>query len=54
MVTVGVSVALQAEPGKEEEVASFLQAALPERASELLAHGPTIQEVDVLADKLPS
>ena len=100
MVTVGLSVALQAKPGKEEEVASFLQAALPlvqqevqttawfalrtgpsrfgifdafadeagrdahlagqvaaalaERASELLAHAPIIEEVDVLADKLPS
>ena len=29
MVTVGVLVALQAKPGKEEEVASFLREALP-------------------------
>ena len=29
MVTVGLLVALKAKPGKEEEVASFLRAALP-------------------------
>jgi quinol monooxygenase YgiN len=100
MVTVGLLVTLQAQPGKEEDLASFLQGALPlvqqeiqttawfalrigasrfgifdafpdeagraahlagqvaaalmERAPELLAQPPSIEQVDVLADKLPA
>lgn len=100
MVTVGLLVTLQAQPGKEEDLASFLQGALPlvqqevqttawfalrigasrfgifdafpdeagraahlagqvaaalmERAPELLAQSPSIEQVDVLADKLPA
>ena len=33
MVTVGVLARLEAKPGKEEEVASFLAGALPARAA---------------------
>jgi quinol monooxygenase YgiN len=100
MVAVGLYVALQAKPGKEDEVASFLRGALPlvqqeeqttawfalrtgpaqfaifdafgdeagreahlagqvaaalmAHAPDLLAEAPTIEKVDVLADKLPS
>jgi quinol monooxygenase YgiN len=100
MVAVGLYVALQAKPGKEEEVATFLAGALPlvqqeaqttawfamrkgpsgfaisdafgdqagrdthlagqiaaalmTRAPELLAQPPTIEKVEILADKLPS
>ena len=99
MVTVGLLVTLEAKPGKEEQVASFLQRALPlvrqeaettawfavrmgasrfgifdafpdeagraahlagevaaalmEHAPELLALTPSIEQVEVLADKLP-
>jgi quinol monooxygenase YgiN len=99
MVTVGLVVRLEAKPGKEREVAAFLQSALPlmqnepatttwfalrfgpstfgifdafaeetgrqahlagrvaaalmARAAELLAVAPTIEKVDVLANKLP-
>jgi quinol monooxygenase YgiN len=98
MVTVGVLARLEAKPGKEEEVASFLAGALPlaeqeeattawfairigpstfgifdvfpdeagrnahltgpiatalmGRADELLSEPPTIEQVDVLANKL--
>jgi quinol monooxygenase YgiN len=100
MVSVGLLVTLQAKPGKEEDLASFLQSALPlvqqevqttawfalrigasrfgifdafpdeagraahlagqvaaalmDRAPELLAEPPSIEQVDVLADKLPA
>lgn len=100
MVAVGLFVALEAKPGKEEALASFLQSAVPlvqqepqttawfalrlapsrfaifdafpdeagrdahlagqvaaalmEHAEELLAQAPSIEKVDVLADKLPS
>ena len=99
MITTGLIVRLEAKAGKEEEVAAFLQGALPlvqsepqtvawfavraggssfaivdffpdqagrqahldgavaaaliEQASELLAEPPEIQQVDVLAVKLP-
>jgi quinol monooxygenase YgiN len=99
MVAVGLYVALQAKPGKEEEVATFLRGALPlvqreeqttawfamrtgpsgfaifdafgdeagrdahlagqvaaalvTNAPELLAQAPTIEKVEILADKLP-
>jgi quinol monooxygenase YgiN len=99
MVTVGLLVRLEAKPGKEDEVAGFLEGALPlveqepattawfalrlgpstfgifdvfpddagrkahlsgavaaalmERAPELFAEPPAIQELDVLAAKLP-
>jgi quinol monooxygenase YgiN len=99
MVTVGLLVTLEAKPGKEEQVASFLQGALPlvqqeaqttawfavrmgassfgifdafpdeagraahlggevaaalmKHAPELLAVAPSIEQVEVLADKLP-
>ena len=99
MVTVGLLVTLEAKPGKEEHVASFLQRALPlvqqeaqttawfavrmgasrfgifdafpdeagraahlagevaaalmKHAPELLALAPSIEQVEVLADKLP-
>src|SRR5579871_2880866 len=100
MVAVGLLVTLEAKPGKEDEVARFLEsalalvnqepettawfalrlapsrfaifdafpdeagreahltglvaAALMDRAPDLLATAPTIERVDVLADKLPS
>jgi quinol monooxygenase YgiN len=100
MVAVGLYVALQAQPGKEEDVANLLRRALPlvrqeeqtttwfalriggsrfaifdafadeagrqahlagevaaalvARAPDLLAQAPSIDRVDVLADKLPS
>jgi quinol monooxygenase YgiN len=99
MVTVGLLVRLEAKPGREDEVAAFLQGALPlveqepatvawfalrlgpstfgifdvfpddagrkahlsgavaaalmERAPELFATPPVIEELDVLAAKLP-
>jgi quinol monooxygenase YgiN len=99
MVTVGLLVRLEAKPDREEEVAEFLQGALPlvdqepattawfavrlgpstfavfdvfpddagrkahlsgavaaallERAPELFAEPPAIEELDVLATKLP-
>ncbi|MGI8550240.1 MAG: putative quinol monooxygenase [Dehalococcoidia bacterium] len=99
MVTVGLLVRLEAKPGKEAEVESFLNAGLPivqeepattawfairlgpttygifdvfpneagrqahlsgrvaaalkERASELFAQPPAIEQLDVLASKLP-
>jgi quinol monooxygenase YgiN len=99
MVTVGLLVRLEAKPGREDEVASFLEGALPlvdqepatiawfalrlgpstfgifdvfpddagrkahlsgavaaaliERAPDLFAETPAIDEVDVLAAKLP-
>jgi quinol monooxygenase YgiN len=99
MVTVGLLVRLEAKPGREDEVASFLEGALPlveqepatiawfalrlgpstfgifdvfpddagrkahlsgavaaalmERAPDLFAESPAIDEVDVLAAKLP-
>jgi quinol monooxygenase YgiN len=99
MVTVGLLVRLEAKPGREDEVASFLEGALPlveqepatvawfalrlgpstfgifdvfpddagrkahlsgavaaalmERAPDLFAEPPAIDEVDVLAAKLP-
>jgi quinol monooxygenase YgiN len=99
MVTVGLLVRLEAKPDREEEVAEFLQGALPlvdqepattawfavrlgpstfaifdvfpdhagrkahlsgavaaallERAPELFAEPPAIEELDVLAAKLP-
>ena len=99
MTTVGLLVRLEAQPGKETEVAGFLEGALPlvegepetvawfalqlgpstfgifdafgddagrqahlkgrvaealmANASELLSEPPKIEQVDVLADKLP-
>ncbi len=99
-VTVGLLVRLEAKPGKEAEVESFLRGALPivqqelatsawfairfgptsfgifdvfpddagrqahltgqvaaalmARASELFAQPPAIEQIDILADKLPS
>jgi quinol monooxygenase YgiN len=99
MVTVGLYVTLQAKPGREDDVAAFLQSAVPlvndepqttawfalrlgesafaifdvfpddagrqahlggavaaalmEQAPELLSEPPRIEQVDVLADKLP-
>jgi quinol monooxygenase YgiN len=100
MVAVGLYVALEAKPGKEDAVATFLRGALPlveqeeqttawfairtgpsgfaifdafadeagrdahlagqvaaalmTQAPELLAQPPTIEKVEVLADKMPS
>jgi quinol monooxygenase YgiN len=99
MTAVGLLVRLEAHPGKEDDVASFLEGALPlvqaeqdttawfairlgpstfgifdafpndsgrqahlngqvaaalmDRASELFSQTPLIEQVDVLADKLP-
>jgi quinol monooxygenase YgiN len=99
MVTVGLYVRLEAKPGKEQEVASFLEGALPlvneepdttawfaiklgpstfaifdvfekdegrdahlngkvaaalmGKADELFSEPPSIEKIDVLADKLP-
>jgi hypothetical protein len=65
MVTVGLLVRMVAKPGKEAEVASFLEGGLAlaeqepatiawmAQAPELLAQPPVIEPVDVLAAKLP-
>jgi hypothetical protein len=61
MVTTGLLVRLEANPARAAEVERLLRdglgrlaAALLTRASELLAHPPTIERVDVLAFKLPA
>jgi quinol monooxygenase YgiN len=40
--------------GREAHLAGQVAAALMERANELFAKAPSIEKVDVLADKLPS
>jgi hypothetical protein len=51
MVAVGLHLALQAKPGKEEDVASFVRAAVPlvpaapAHAPDLLAEPPTTEKV---------
>jgi hypothetical protein len=47
MVTTGLTVRLEAKPGKA------VAAALGEKAADLLAEPPRIEHVDVLAAKLP-
>ena len=42
------------EAGRNAHLSGRLAAALTEKASELFAHPPTIEKVDVLAAKLPS
>jgi quinol monooxygenase YgiN len=42
------------EAGRDAHLAGEVAAALMEHAGELLAEAPTIEKVDVLADKLPS
>lgn len=46
--------AFPSEAGREAHLAGRVAAALMENAPELLARDPTIETVDVLADKLPS
>jgi quinol monooxygenase YgiN len=41
------------EPGREAHLAGQVAAALMEQAPELLAQAPTIEHVDILAEKLP-
>jgi hypothetical protein len=65
LVTEGLLVILEANPGREEEVAGFpdsareahlsgkVAAALMGRAEELFSETPNIQKLDVLAAKLP-
>ena len=42
------------EAGRDTHLAGQVAAALVARADELLAEAPSIQKVDVLADKLPA
>ena len=66
LVTEGLLVILEANPGREEEVAGFpddsareahlsgkVAAAPMGRAEELFSERPNIQKLDVLAAKLP-
>jgi hypothetical protein len=65
-VTKGLWVPLEAKPGKEEDVARFLDSgrqahlsgrvaeALMAQSDELLARPPEIQQTDVVASKLPA
>ena len=46
--------AFPSEAGREAHLAGQVAAALIENAPELLASDPSIETVDVLADKLPS
>jgi quinol monooxygenase YgiN len=46
--------AFPSEAGREAHLAGPVAAALMTRAPELLASDPSIETVDVLADKLPS
>jgi hypothetical protein len=49
MVTVALLLRLEAKPGKEAAVEGFLRGGLPL----VEAEPPTIEQVDVLAAKLP-
>ncbi|MGO9832162.1 MAG: putative quinol monooxygenase [Myxococcaceae bacterium] len=51
--TFGIFDAFPDNSGRQAHLAGRLAAALMARASELLAKAPTIEQVDVLAAKLP-
>ena len=51
--TFGIFDAFPDEAGRRAHLAGRVAAALKEKASELFAQPPTIEEVDVLAAKLP-
>ena len=54
MVKLALFVRLEAKPGKEAAVADFLAGALPlANAAALLAEAPKIEQVELLAAKLP-
>jgi len=51
--TFGIFDAFDDESGRQAHLSGQIVAALTERADELLATAPTIEQVDVLATKLP-
>ncbi|MDQ6841927.1 MAG: antibiotic biosynthesis monooxygenase [Actinomycetota bacterium] len=51
--TFAIFDAFAAESGREAHLSGRVAAALMEKASELLAHEPSIEKIDVLASKLP-
>jgi quinol monooxygenase YgiN len=51
--TFAIFDAFAAESGREAHLSGRIAAALMEKASELLAHEPSIEKIDVLASKLP-
>jgi quinol monooxygenase YgiN len=51
--TFGIFDAFQDEPGRQAHLSGRVAAALSERASELFAQPPAIENIDVLAAKLP-
>ena len=51
--TFGIFDAFPDEAGRQAHLAGKVAAALKEKASELFAQPPTIEQVDVLAAKLP-
>jgi quinol monooxygenase YgiN len=51
--TFGIFDAFPDDSGRQAHLSGQIAAALMERAAELFAQPPAIEEVDVLADKLP-
>lgn len=51
--TVGIFDALSDEAGRQAHLNGNVAAALMEKAPELLAQAPRIEQIDVLADQLP-
>ena len=51
--TFGIFDAFPGEEGRQAHLAGKVAAALKEKASELFAQPPTIEQVDILAAKLP-
>ena len=51
--TFGIFDAFPAEPGRQAHLKGPIAAALMAKASELLAEPPKIEQVDVLAAKIP-
>jgi quinol monooxygenase YgiN len=51
--TFGIFDAFPDEPGRQAHLSGKVAAALMQKASELLVQPPTIEQVDVLAAKLP-
>ncbi len=51
--TFGIFDAFPGEEGRQDHLAGKVAAALKEKASELFAQPPTIEQVDILAAKLP-
>jgi quinol monooxygenase YgiN len=51
--TFGIFDAFPDEPGRQAHLSGRVAAALSERASELFAQPPAIENIDVLATKLP-